>query len=423
MRVTNATFYHDYAKSVQDLHSDLNNSIKQAETGRKYDTASENPLAYYGGKTIDHQYSDADAKDSVISDVSNRLSQQEQGARDIQTTMRTINTNLLRLRSEPSSGEVTTIETLNNDFRQRLQSMANTLNSQYENFYVFGGNDTTTVPFSLQEDLNDTDPSKSSYTLTFSHHFPGERNITTVMAMKFSLNDSGEISIDYSGKKVTADDYGNVKGSETLTSDEVQSKILAAMTEQGRMSLGYGDLANRDTLPDTFTGGLNLITGLGSDSLKNVSDSDGDGAPDASGQAAAISQIDSELKRSPVGLTIKTILSTQRYTSAANNDSADSSAVKEQLLKNVGDVIDEWDDSEQRVSNTYRELGLREEILTSTKTNLKSYKDTLQEQYDDKVGIDQVEAITKMYSMQYSYTAALRLGSNVMQSSLFDYVR
>lgn len=415
MRVTNATFYHDYAKSIQDLHADLNKSIKQAETERKYDSMDENPLAYYGGKTLDNHYNDADAKDTVISDVNNRLSQQETGARDIQTTMRTINTDLMKLRTGTTNGEVTTAETLSNDMRQRLQSMANTLNSQYENYYVFGGNDVTTVPFSLQEDLNENAPSKSSYTLTFSHRFPGERNTTTNMEMKFSLDDDGNVNIEYSGNKVITDDYGNQKSSTDLSSSDVQEAIRSAMSEQGRMSLGYGNLSNRDTLPDTFTGGLNMITGLTSDAIKSISDSD---------RSTAYTQIDEELKRSPIGLTIKSILSAGRYIKAVSDgENAAGAAESSGLNRDLGDVLDEWDDSEQRVSNTYRELGLRQEILSDTQDYLKTLKDTLQEQYTDKVGIDQVEAITQMYSKQYSYNAALRLGSNVMQSSLFDYVQ
>lgn len=414
MRVTNATFYKDYAQSVQDLHSDLNKSIKQAETGRKYDSAEEDPLAYYSGKTLDNHYNTADAQDTVISDVNNRLYQQEAGARDLQTTMRTIDTNLLKLRTGTTNGDVTTVETINNDFRQRLQSMANTLNTQYENFYVYGGNDMTTVPFSLSEDLDSDTP---SYTLTFSHKFPGERDTTTNMAMKFTLDDDGNVDIEYSGTRVVTDDYGTVQSSTDIGSDDTQEYIRKAMTEQGRMSLGYGNLANRDTLPDTFTGGLNMITGLTSDAVKSVSSSDG--------TDEAITQIDEYLKRSPVGLTIKAILATKDYTDAVSDDSATTDSTEsatETLTDRLGEVIDEWDDSEQRVSNTYRELGLRQEILTDTQTHLESYKDTLQEQYDDKLGIDQMEAISEMYSRQYSYTAALRLGSNVMQSSLFDYV-
>ena len=147
MRVTSATYYKDYAQAVQDLHSKLNKTMQQVSTERKYETAKENPLAYYSGKKIDNQYNNIEAQNDVISDVSNRLYQQEQGAQSIQTEMRTIQTRLLQLSNDSSSGELATVKTFNTDFAQRLQTIANDMNASYENFYVFGGNDTTTVPF------------------------------------------------------------------------------------------------------------------------------------------------------------------------------------------------------------------------------------------------------------------------------------
>ena len=102
---------------------------------------------------------------------------------------------------------------------------------------------------------------------------------------------------------------------------------------------------------------------------------------------------------------------------------ADVAESKELLHQNLSDVINGWDPAEQRLSDTYRELGLKESILKATQSRLDSMEDTLTSNYTDKLGIDTYDAIVKMYSLQYSYTAAMKVGSNVMQSSLFDYVR
>jgi flagellar hook-associated protein 3 FlgL len=66
---------------------------------------------------------------------------------------------------------------------------------------------------------------------------------------------------------------------------------------------------------------------------------------------------------------------------------------------------------------------MKEAFLEDTQKKLGIIKDTLQQQYDDTLGVDQYEAITKMYSQQYAYQAALKVGSNLMQSSLFDFVK
>ena len=51
--------------------------------------------------------------------------------------------------------------------------------------------------------------------------------------------------------------------------------LVEAMSEQGRVNIGYGDISNknpqfsnldvRGTLLDTYTGGFNLLTGINSD--------------------------------------------------------------------------------------------------------------------------------------------------------------
>jgi flagellar hook-associated protein 3 FlgL len=437
MRVTSATYYKDYAQAVQDLHSKLNKTMQQVSTERKYETAKENPLAYYSGKKIDNQYNNIEAQNDVISDMSNRLYQQEQGAQSIQTEMRTIQTRLLQLSNDSSSGELATVKTFNTDFAQRLQTIANDMNASYENFYVFGGNDTTTVPFELNTEL--ASGKDNSVTLSFSHKFPGQ-DTATVVDMQYSLDSldsSGSLQLKYRvNGRVPSNENGVIKYSDVRQTDfaaansEAMTALLSSMEEEGRMNLGYGSISNRDTLPDTFTNGLNMLTGLNASGLKAMDP--GKTINDASGAKSAIHK---ELLRDPVALTAKAILSTQQYIDVSEVEKGESSLTADQLIKsdvagskellhqNLSDVINGWDPAEQRLSDTYRELGLKESILKATQSRLDSMEDTLTSNYTDKLGIDTYDAIVKMYSLQYSYTAAMKVGSNVMQSSLFDYVR
>jgi flagellar hook-associated protein 3 FlgL len=322
------------------------------------------------------------------------------------------------MRNDSSNGQITTIDTYTKDYEQRLQSIANTLNSTYENYYVFGGNDATTVPFTLDPGIENNDADNPSYTLNFFHKFPGETDTTTTMSMKYTLDDvTGDIQIAYSGKRVTRDADGNITNETALDEDETKNYILKAMEEEGRMSLGYGSLKNRETLPDTFTGGLNMLTNISADGLKAMVRRDGN-------DSNALATIDRELKRTPIALTAKALISSKRLINArSGNDLEKISTAKENYTRDIGNVIEEWTACEQRVSTTYRELGIKQAALIDTKDKLNSVQDTLQQQYDDKLGIDAYEAITKMYSQQYAYQAAMKVGSNLMQSSLFDFVK
>ena len=407
MRVTARTYYQDYAKSVNDLHTKLNKSMEQVGNGRKFNEAKEDPIAYYAGKRIENQHSDAEAKKTIIDDVKNRLYQQEKGALSIQDDMRTVNTKVVNLKNDTTNANASTVETFESEFTQRLHSVVNTLNSQYDNFYVYGGNDMTTVPFSLKEDLDGAPP---SVTLTYSHKFPGDEKAT-------ELN----IKYSYDGTNYKNEFFGKASDGTALGEGDTLKLILSAMREQGKMSTGYGSLRDRSTLLDTYTGGLNMITGLSSDTLKGLSDTDAINRIKGASNGGPVVAEEDSLMNSPVALLSKSVLTTHNYVKALKTNTNVSTA-KERFHKDLSDFINQNDDSESRVSDTYRVLGIKYAALEATQSKLDITMDTLQAEYSSKLAIDPYDAVVKMYSYQYSYNAAMKVGANIMQSSLFDFV-
>ena len=407
MRVTARTYYQDYAKSVNDLHTKLNKSMEQVGNGRKFNEAKEDPIAYYAGKRIENQHSDAEAKKTVIDDVKNRLYQQEKGALSIQDDMRTVNTKVVNLKNDTTNANASTVETFESEFTQRLHSVVNTLNSKYDNFYVYGGNDMTTVPFSLKEDLDGAPP---SVTLTYSHKFPGDEKAT-------ELN----IKYSYDGTNYKNEFSGKASDGTALGEGDTLKLILSAMREQGKMSTGYGSLRDRSTLLDTYTGGLNMITGLSSDTLKGLSDTDAINRIKGASNGGPVVAEEDSLMNSPVALLSKSVLTTHNYVKALKTNTNVSTA-KERFHKDLSDFINQNDDSESRVSDTYRVLGIKYAALEATQSKLDITMDTLQAEYSSKLAIDPYDAVVKMYSYQYSYNAAMKVGANIMQSSLFDFV-
>ena len=407
MRVTARTYYQDYAKSVNDLHTKLNKSMEQVGNGRKFNEAKEDPIAYYAGKRIENQHNDAEAKKTIIDDVKNRLYQQEKGALSIQEDMRTVNTKVVNLKNDTTNANASTVETFESEFTQRLHSVVNTLNSQYDNFYVYGGNDMTTVPFSLKEDLDGAPP---SVTLTYSHKFPGDEKAT-------ELN----IKYSYDGTNYKNEFSGKASDGTALGEGDTLKLILSAMREQGKMSTGYGSLRDRSTLLDTYTGGLNMITGLSSDTLKGLSDTDAINRIKGASNGGPVVAEEDSLMNSPVALLSKSVLTTHNYVKALKTNTNVSTA-KERFHKDLSDFINQNDDSESRVSDTYRVLGIKYAALEATQSKLDITMDTLQAEYSSKLAIDPYDAVVKMYSYQYSYNAAMKVGANIMQSSLFDFV-
>lgn len=384
MRVTNSSYYRNFTNSINDVHGRLNKSMNKVSSGKAYEKASDNPLAYYEGKKIDNQYQDTLSKLGLITNVKNRLYQQELGARSIQNRLSEAKKKIEYVRSDSNNSDMQIVQTVRDDLLQKQQSMVNDLNAQYQNNYIFGGSDTTTPPFTLSADGRE---------LTFSHTFAGD-NAATKMVMTLTQQPDGTYQYEFSGTK------GNPPAN--MDSDETMDNIVKAMRETGYMDVGYGNISEPDTLLDTNTGGLNLITGLSAGAMNAMSDSQ------------ARDEVISRLNNSPVALVGKAVIASDNYIGGGS---------REDFSSTLGSVMDTMTETEHSVSTVYSDLGNKYSLLESTEEKLTTIKLALTEQYKEKLGADPYEAITEMFSYQQSYNAALRVGSNMMSSSLFDFVK
>lgn len=373
MRVVNSSVYRNYTSSMNNVHSSLIKSINKVQSGKEYESAAENPLAYYKGKEIDNQFLATLSKSELIGDVKKRLEQQEIGARDIQKTLADAKNNVIN-KALTGTTSPTAMDTLRSQLLQYEHNIVNDLQTQYQDFYIYGGNDVSTPPFSLSAD---------GMTFTFTHTFPGE-STATEFVMK--LNDAtGKFELDPSSTG-TADD------------------LIQAMSEQGFMDVGYGDIRDRSTLLDTFTGGMNLLTGLTAEAVKTGN--------------ITINDIMDKLTEGPLGLTARGVQAMDKYL-----DDTNTAYTRKELNEDLSTLLNKMTESEHETSAVYSDLGNKYNLLENLETKLKKMTDSLKEQYKDTVGADPYTAIYEMYNNQYSYNAALQVGSSLMGSSLFDFIR
>ena len=373
MRVTNASVYRKYTNSMNNVQARLNKSFNKISTGKAYETAAESPLSYYKGQKIDSQYQEVLGQQKLLTTVKNRLEMQEKGAYDIQTTLAEAKNNVINKALTGTTSE-TAMDTLRDHLLQLEHNIVNDLQAQYQDFYVYGGNDSSTPPFSLSAD---------GMTLTYSHKFPGETQATDFV---MELQDDGKF-------KLTSGDG---------------DKLIQAMSEQGYLDLGYGDIRDRSTLLDSFTGGMNLLTGITSDAVKT-------------GNANGTLDLDTimdALSDGPLGLTARGVQAMDKYLDPSNTayDRAD-------LDNDLRPILQKMTESEHKTSTVYSDLGNKYHLIENLETKLKNSLDSLTIQYKDEVGADPYESIYEMFNNQYSYNAALQVGSNLMGSSLFDFIR
>ncbi len=167
------------------------------------------------------------------------------------------------------------------------------------------------------------------------------------------------------------------------------------------MDLGYGDIRDRSTLIDTFTGGMNVLTGLTSEHVKTSTPSD--------------AEIMEKLTKGPLGLVAGSVESITNY--------LEGNSTRGEMTEELGVILQDMLVSEHTTSTVYSDLGNKYNLLEKLESTLGTMTDSLQTQYKNAVGADPYESIYEMFSNQYSYNAALQVGSNLMSSSLFDFIR
>lgn len=396
MRVTNTSLYRQYTSAVNDVHSQLNKSMNKISSGKAYESAAENPLAYYSGQRMDTEYQDVLSKKQLLTDIDNRLYQQEQGIRQIQSTLTTGQDNAANrisyILNSPNNEVSATVGTIREDLIQKQQSMVNNLNSKYESFYVFGGNDLSTTPFELTYNSDNNE-----MIMTYNHKFSGDANATEfTFQMKEDAN--GEFTFE-----LTSGNY---------------DKLEQAMKEQGRVDIGYGSIHDTNTLIDTYTGGMNVLTDISSEDMrtKNYKKED----------------IEKALANSAIGVLGQGIITMNKYMKYLDDDrvvdtSPDStggasSIDKETFMEKLGNVLDQTQTTSNNLGKVYSSLGSKTTQLDATLTRLTDDKLNLETQYQEKLGADPYEAIMEMYSYNRSYTAALQVSSRIMGISLFDFM-
>ncbi len=380
MRVTNTSIYRNFTFTANDLHSKLIKSFsKIGGNSKKYESAAENPLAYYEGLNMDTHFQDLESKVSLIKDVKHRMYQQELGARAIQSALTGDKGSKFQVEKalNATSDHTSTLSAVRDELTQSQHEIVNALNVQYQNIYVFGGNDSSQAPFYLSED---------GKTLTYRHLFPGDKTTTDITMTLTKQTD----------------------GSYEYVIDDIDS-VVKAMTEQGVMDLGYGYIGDRDSLIDTYTGGLNVLTGITSKTARDMI---------SLGKTDDLKALIQErMNSSAIALTGQAAFAVQDYIDNPTQDGLNT------MNKVLGDTLTEMDASSIRLGTIYEELGIKYSRLDDTHTRLLSVQDSLTEAYADKLGADPYEAIMEMVSNQYSYNAALQVGSKLMETSLFDFMR
>lgn len=85
-------------------------------------------------------------------------------------------------------------------------------------------------------------------------------------------------------------------------------------------------------------------------------------------------------------------------------------------------LLDKFESALQSAIGYYTELDVKQSFLNAQESRLTDIKDNLNEQIYNVEDIDAAEAIMNMSYAQYCYSAALKIGTQILGQSLIDYI-
>src|SRR5689334_10023034 len=146
MRLSTAGFHRNTINAILDSQTKLSKTQTQITTGKRFQTASEDPIAATRASALDRTLADNAQYERNSNIVESRLSYEEQTLADVTTLLQ-------QVRERALQGANTTLgseerKMLANDIRQNLQALMELSNADDANGeYLFAGTSTGTRPF------------------------------------------------------------------------------------------------------------------------------------------------------------------------------------------------------------------------------------------------------------------------------------
>ena len=443
MRISNHMMVKKYRKSLNSSLDKLTQLQNKVSSGRNFDKFSQDPINAMRANNLHHNYSAIKDYKSNVSTAADQLATAEGAIMDIHTAVdEALHIDGLQgITGTAGKDERMIIAT---KLDTVLSSIVQTLNTKHADVYVFGGLNTYDTPFSVSDNGD----------LLF-------RGIN-VDTGKLE-NEDGAVSYAGSAKVSFGEANGDVFNGYTLSvvddvtqpynkaTVDADAKTITVNLSAGSTS---GDLQTvlKDTANITFTGADTTEIQSADFSLITVDDASvmlGESTSSVT-NTVDLNQVANEKFFIDIGVGIK-------FNADNTVDSQSALDVSTSGLKFLGHGVDS-DGMPNNVFSLIKQLkeGLAAEDFDYDKVNSTmvkidsantdnvlaqitrlgvqtGYIERMSERFDDnelntesKLGIiencDQVEAITDMTMQNYAYRATLQMGSNILQSTLLDYL-
>ncbi|NLJ30185.1 MAG: flagellar hook-associated protein FlgL [Clostridiales bacterium] len=443
MRITMKMISDRYKSSLNTSLSQLNAANSKATDYRAFNKTSDDPFAAAQAYRLRRESAENDTYQSSLSDADSQLL-------TAQSAMMSINS----LVTEASSGDCLQAinGTMSSDDRATVakklralqQAVLAPCNTKFGDKYIFGGSDANDPPFSVGQSGNllyrgvdvNTGEIEAGYTVSYNG-----AQITFGSETGDSFKDYVVRVDDLSGTDPVVDTSSKVITvkmdlSSPKTNEDLES-ALKGITGADAAGLDFshvsvtGDM-NRPVAADTAASPLKstqAINNIGTDGLKKLS------------QEQSLVDLGMGLKMSADGKTVDSqsvfdtaipAISFMGYGTESNGVSnniytllgqiADQLERSSYSFDNIKPYLDNFSEQGQNLLGKITESGTKSNFLSVTKSNLESMGDAILEKDQNVEYVDPSTAIMDYYTQQFSYNAALQMGTKVISKTFLDFM-
>jgi flagellar hook-associated protein 3 FlgL len=396
MRISTAQMFHQNLNSVTQKQSTTSQIIEQLSTGKRVNTAGDDPVAAVGIDNLKQKNSVVDQFQKNIDYAKNRLSVSESKLGIAETVTSSIREQVLRA----VNGTLTDSDrqTIAKEMRGSLEELMSIANSKDESGnYIFGGFNTNVQPFELDASGNAIYNGDSGVRgsivasgVTVGANIPGDQ------AFMNAANGLGDYSVNYLASQT---------GDFTVKSAKV-TDTAAHVADTYTFTMAGNDLEVRDS-------SNTLVTTASNFDPKDPISFNGievkiDGTP-AAGDSFT-------MKHSPeVSLldTINTAIALIEDPNKFNTPAGHSELA--QMLNNIDSGMSQLDTARGVAGNSLKSL----DSYSTAHAEEKIVNNSALSMLED---LDYAEAITQLEQQQQALSAASSVFTKVGTVSLFDYI-
>lgn len=152
MRISSSMVYSDFLSNLSVNSNKVQKTMSQLSSSKQVNKSSDDPLAASQIMNLKDLISQNESDATTISDSLTWTKTQDSALSDVNTAMLRIKT-LIQSSANGTSG-TDEFKANKNEIQQNIESIVDSLNTNYGGKYVFAGQNTTTQPFSVEKDDN-----------------------------------------------------------------------------------------------------------------------------------------------------------------------------------------------------------------------------------------------------------------------------